>query len=247
MTIQDLLTKYSVAVPLRETKSTAIADGFLKYFICIYGAPRALLTDQGTNHLSALIKHLTKKCSIKTTGYYLQSNGSIERSHHVLIEYLKIHVNKEINWDDYLHLAMYSYNTSVHEGTRFSPYELVFGRLPRQIGSDQPIEENLYLTYQDYLINLYTRLRDAEDEACKNLIEAKRRSKQYYDRRTNSIAVENGDYVFLLKEPSKGKFPAQYTRPHQITQILPNNNVKIIYKNRPRVVHTDKLKIAYYD
>lgn len=42
-TIQDLLTKYSVAVPLKRTNSLSIADAFLKHFICIYGAPKALL------------------------------------------------------------------------------------------------------------------------------------------------------------------------------------------------------------
>lgn len=39
LTMQDLLTKYSVAVALRETTSLAIADAFMKNYICIYGAP----------------------------------------------------------------------------------------------------------------------------------------------------------------------------------------------------------------
>lgn len=61
LTMQDLLTKYSVAVPLQEATSITIADAFTKEFICIYGTPRAILTDQGTNFLSALIRQLTKE------------------------------------------------------------------------------------------------------------------------------------------------------------------------------------------
>ncbi|KAL6424939.1 hypothetical protein ACFW04_010072 [Cataglyphis niger] len=129
LTMQDLLTKYSVAVPLREATSLAIADALTKNFICIYGTPKAILTDQGTNFLSALMRNLTKRFNIqhfKTTAYHPQSNGSIERSHHVLTEYLKTQVEKEKEWDNYINMAMFSYNTSVHEGTKFSPFELIF-------------------------------------------------------------------------------------------------------------------------
>lgn len=103
LTIQDLLTKYSVAVPLKEATSLSIADAITKHFICIYGAPKAILTDQGTNFLSALMRSLTKKFNIqhfKTTAYHPQSNGLIERSHHVLMEYLKTQVNEEDNYID---------------------------------------------------------------------------------------------------------------------------------------------------
>jgi len=101
---------------LKEATSLLIADAFTKYFICIYGAPKAILTDQGTNFLSALMRALTKKFNIqhfKTTAYHPQSNGFIERSHHVIMEYLRTQVDKEENWDDYINMAMFSYNTSV--------------------------------------------------------------------------------------------------------------------------------------
>lgn len=65
LTIQDLLTKYSVAIPLKEINSIAIADAFVKHFICIYDAPKALLTDQGSNFLTALIRNLAKKFGIQ--------------------------------------------------------------------------------------------------------------------------------------------------------------------------------------
>jgi len=91
LTIQDLLTKYSVAIPLRQVTAIDIANAFISDFICIYGAPRAILTDQGTNFLNSLMRAVARKFKIiqyKTTAYHPQSNESIERSHHVLWEYL---------------------------------------------------------------------------------------------------------------------------------------------------------------
>ena len=250
LTMQDLLTKYSVAVTLRDATALSIADAITKNFICIYGAPKAILTDQGTNFLSALMRCLTKKFNIqhfKTTAYRPQSNGSIERSHHVLIEYLKTQIQKERNWDNYINMSMFSYNTSVHEGTKYPPYELVFGRIARLPSAHIPIDENLEITYQDYLTNLFNKIYDAQEDARKNLINAKERSKRYYDRRTNPQNFQIGSQVFLLKEPTKGKFSDQYTGPHEVVEILPLNNVKIIVKNKPRIVHINKLKIAHIE
>lgn len=144
LTMQDLLTKYSVAVPLADATSLFIADALTKHFIRIYGAPKAILTDQGTNFLSSLIRSLTKTFNIqhfKTTAYHPQSNGSLERSHHVLTEYLKAFVTRDDEWDQHLALAMFSYNTSVHESTHYSPFQLIFGRLPRTPSSHPPTEK----------------------------------------------------------------------------------------------------------
>ena len=49
LTIQDNLTKYSLAIPLPNQQASTIADAFVKRFICIFGSPKGVLTDQGTN------------------------------------------------------------------------------------------------------------------------------------------------------------------------------------------------------
>jgi len=246
LTVQDLLTKYSVAVPLHETTSLAIADAFTKNFICLYGAPKAILIDQGTNFLSSLIQNLTKKFNIKqykATAYYSQSNGSLEKSYHVLIEYFKTQITKETEWDEHIPFAMFSYNTSVHES--ISPFQLVFGQFPRTSASNPLLEENTDVTYTQYFTDLFNNLQDTQDDARENLIASKTRSKRYYDRRINPQNFQVGSHVFLFKKPQKRKLSDQYTGPHTVLEILPNNNVKIQFFNRTRIVHIDKLKISH--
>lgn len=54
-----------------------------------------------------MMKAIARKFRIlhyKTTAYRPQSNGSIERSHHVLWEYLKQIIKDKTEWDDYLKL-----------------------------------------------------------------------------------------------------------------------------------------------
>jgi len=91
--IQDLLTKYLVAMPLKQAMSVEIAKTLVEKFINSYIAPKAWITDQGPNFISSAIRHIAHKYKIstyKTSAYRPQSNGLIERSHYILIEYLKL-------------------------------------------------------------------------------------------------------------------------------------------------------------
>lgn len=248
LTMQDLLTKYALAIPLKDTTAETVARSFINKFICTFGAPKITLTDQGANFTSALMRHVAKKFRIKqiqTTAYHPQSNGSLERSHHVLKEYLKMYVEKEKDWDEWLPLAMLSYNTSVHEGTKFTPYELVFGkiaRVPSNVNTHEIADDE---TYQYYLFNLSMKLRNIQNIAHQNLIQAKQKSKDNYDKRLNVRNFRRNDHVFLLVDNPKGKFSPQYTGPYLITSILDNGNVCIHVNGRQRVVHPNKLKAAH--
>ena len=87
LTKQDNFTKYSLAIPLLNHQAGTIADAFVKKFICIFGSPKGVLTDQGRYVLSNLFKKLAKRFGIKqfqNTAFHPQYNGSLERSHHVL-------------------------------------------------------------------------------------------------------------------------------------------------------------------
>ncbi|XP_048512598.1 uncharacterized protein LOC125501328 [Athalia rosae] len=245
LTIQDQLSKYCLAIPLETTTSAKIAEALIKNVFFKFGAPKYILTDQGANLISSLMKAVAKKFRIKqcrTTAFHPQSNGSIERSHHVLVEYLKQYIKKTNNWDEWLDCAMFSYNTSVHEGTKFTPHELVFGRLARLPSEHTTIDERLDRSYEDYLKQLFTTLKNLQTEARENLIKAKERYKYYYDRKINPLHLSEGDEVFLLKEPRDGKFGDHYTGPYKVLEILNNQNVRIKVKNNNRVVHRNKLK-----
>lgn len=130
LTIQDLLSKYSLAIPLQRVGAIDVANAFINEFISIYGAPKALLTDQGSHFLNQLMKAVARKFKISkytTTAYKPQANGSIEHSYHVLWEYFKQTLTNKKDWDRYLKLC-FSYNTSVRKDTLYIPHKLVFGK-----------------------------------------------------------------------------------------------------------------------
>ena len=99
--------------------------------ILTYGTPRIIQTDQGANFISEVFKNTCRILGIKkiqSTAFHPESQGSIERSHRVLAEYLRHYVKEDqTNWDQWVPFATYVYNTTEHTATKFTPYELLFG------------------------------------------------------------------------------------------------------------------------
>lgn len=242
--IQDHLTKFSLAIPLKSSTAVSVADAFLDFVICTFGAPKAILTDQGSNFMSNLIKRFAKKFRIKqfkTTAFYPQANGALERSHLVLVEFLKQFVNRFTEWDKLVRYAAFSYNTSVHEATGYTPYELVFGKLARLPSSEIDDIEELK-TSDTYLTQLVTDIHNLQKLARENIIASKFKSKGYYDRKINPQHFQVNDEIFLLCEPKRGKLGNQYSGPYTILDILPNGNIKLFIKGKSRIVHPNEVK-----
>jgi len=72
-------------------------------------------------------------------------------------------------------------------------------------------------------------------------MEAKVKSKKHYDKKINPQKFKPGDHVFLLKGPKLGD---QYTRPHEVLEILNRNNVKIKIKKNSRI-RPNRLQISH--
>ena len=69
---------------------------------------------------------------IYTTPYHLQSNGLVERFNATFVPQIsKLQDTQDNNWDEYLQAVVFAYNTGIHKTTRYSPYELLYGRAAR--------------------------------------------------------------------------------------------------------------------
>ena len=70
----------SVRIPNLE--ATTIVNAFVNNWVCRYGVPIELHSDQGRNFESVVFKEMCEVCGIKktrTTPLYPQSDGMIER------------------------------------------------------------------------------------------------------------------------------------------------------------------------
>ncbi|KDR23651.1 Retrovirus-related Pol polyprotein from transposon 17.6, partial [Zootermopsis nevadensis] len=132
LTCQDNLSKYVIAIPLHTQTIEEIVTAFMNHIILIYGIPSSIVTDQGSNFMSDMFKRLCKLMRIEkinTTAYHPESNGALERTHKSLVTFLRCFCDpKTSDWDYWIFFACFTYNTSPHSVTKYTPYEMLFGR-----------------------------------------------------------------------------------------------------------------------
>lgn len=249
VTMQDDLTKFSYAKPVPNHEAITIANCLLE-FITIFGIPESLLSDNGSDFCSEVIKELNKLFKIKhvfSSPYHPQTNGALERSHQTLKEYLKHYINQnQTNWDEYVQLAMFTYNTHIHRSTNLTPFELVFGHkafIPKSI-CEKP---EFRYSYDDYYSSLKSKLNKAHEIARERLVESKEKSKQYYDRNAKEISYKINDLVYILNKNIKPglskKLLPNYKGPYRITKVNKNKTVEVEIKTNKRATyHINLLK-----
>lgn len=247
LTIQDDLTKFSMAIPIPDMEAKTVAENFVTRIICTYGTPDVILTDQGTNFLSDLFKNICKYLKIKkiqTSGYHPQTNGALERSHRTLSEYLRNFSSKDpLAWDAWLPYAMFTYNTTPHTSTKYTPYELLYGFKASLPSSIQKSPEPCY-NYDDYLNELRVRLQTTHKLARDNLIKSKEKSKGVYDNKVNPIILQEGDKVFVKNEKRVSKFSPIWLGPYDVVKPISRENTAVKIKHKPKVIHNNRLKLC---
>jgi transposase InsO family protein len=251
LTFQDDLSKYVIAVPIRQQDANTVAKEFVTQVVLKYGTPNTVLTDQGANFLSDVFRSTCKLLKIKkiqSTAFHPETNGGLERSHRVLAEYLRHYIREDqSNWDEWIPFAMFTYNTTEHTATGYTPFELVFGRkstLPSAL-MDSPSPQ---YNYDDYVTELKNRLQTAHQVAKENLLSSKARSKEHFDRETERLELQVGDRVLLYDETVRRgrskKLSSQWIGPYEIVAI-DKVNVTIKRGKRVQKVHVNRIKPFY--
>ena len=252
LTFQDDLTKFTVNIPMQNQEASTVAHNFVINIICLYGLPETLITDQGTNFLSDLFKNTCKLLKIKkiqTTSYHPESNGALERSHRVLEEYLRHFISySQTDWDSWLPFATFTYNTTPHSATKFSPFELLYGHIPSLPTSiQQPVKTNY--TYDDFVANLKQKLQYSNQLARENLFQSKISSKENYDKRNLVRNFNVGDKVLLFDESVRRgrskKLSSLWIGPYTIIKKLSDVNYSIQKGKHKQTIHANRLKHFY--
>jgi hypothetical protein len=227
LTFQDGLSKFTVAVSIKQQDAMTLAKAFVEEIILKFGIPQVLLTDQGSNFLSELFSNeckLLRVKRIKTSAYRPQTNGALERTRRVLAGFLRCYIlDNQTDWDQWISYATFVFNTTPHSITGFTPYELLFGRKPNIPGilQKEPIE--IRYNHNSYVQELKYHLQLCYDVTRSNLNAKKERSKGYYDRNTNVSLFTIGEKVLLHDEKVRrgrsAKLSPPFIGPYEIIAV----------------------------
>ena len=251
LTFQDDLSTFLVAIPVPQQDAETVAREFVLNIVLKFGAPGQILMDQGSNFLSDLFKSMCKLLRIKkiqTTAFHPESNGSLERTSRVLTEYLRHYVREDqTNWDEWILYAVYVYNTTVHTTTAYTPFELAYG-FKSEVPSALREIPNVQYNYENYLTELKGRLQSTHEVARQKLIPSKERSKEYYDKDSETFEFQVGQKVLLFDETVRRgrskKLSPQYVGPYNVLAV-DGVNVTIKKGRTTQKIHVNRIRPFY--
>lgn len=244
LNIQCELSKFVVACPLVTKSANEIAKNFVENFILKYGVPTSIATDRGAEFINTTMSEVCKLLHVnklQSTAYHHESIGALENTHKQLGAFLRIQCNNYPDtWSTWLPYWCFSYNTSVHSATNYTPYELVYGKKCNLPSNLSTIVEPLY-NHDSYPLQLKYRLQVSQNDARKNLIKTKIIRKVNYDSNINPIIYKPNDQI-LLKEEIGNKLSPIYSGPYVVIRDL-SPNVEIIKKGKIDLVHKNRTKL----
>ena len=228
----------------------------MKNWVCRYGVPDSIHSDQGRNFESQVFEemcHLLEINKTRSTAYHPEGNGQIENLHKTLKSMLKARVEDDPqNWDEHLDYCMMAFRSSVHSSTGHTPFELMFGREMRipldvMMGGAEDNERN----YTEFVSDLQSSLETAYRDVRESLQVAQRRQKDGYDKGVKHMVFQPGDLVLRytpqLKPGEANKFHRQWEGPFEVVERVTDVTYQVKkvrgHCRRSQVVHFNNLRL----
>ena len=139
LVVVDLFSKYSHFLALKHPFTTAsVAQLFLSQVYKLHGLPQAIISDRDKIFTSNFWRELFKLAGVElrmSTAYHPQSDGQTERVNQCLETFLRCFTHAcPRTWRQWLDQAEFWYNTNWHSALGRSPFEVLYGYVPRHFG-----------------------------------------------------------------------------------------------------------------
>lgn len=257
LVVQDYFSKWVEAYPLPDEQAVTVAEVFTSEWVCRFGAPQTLHSDQGTNFESQVFQKMCELLGIektRTTSFRPQSDGQVERFNATLQNILATTAERcHWDWDIMIPYAVMAYRATKHSSTGFTPNMMLFGREvtePIDLVAGLPPGHESAQTPPQYVTQLRERLELAHQITRDALGQSVERAKKQYDKNVCRTLYHTGDAVWHLVKGTKRvrdkvrKFLPSYEGPYFVLGQLDDlvYRIKKGPKAKVKVVHHDKLK-----
>ena len=255
LVIGDYFSKWMEGYAVPNHTAQTVADVLVTQFICRFGTPTRIHTDQGPEFESRLFAYICSLLGIaktRTTPYRPQSDGLVERFNRTLQQMLSLFVNENrTDWDDHLPFLMMAYRSCIQESTKCTPNLLMLGReisLPIDVLAGRVIaSESTHECPIHYVEWIRDALGRAYQYAFDNLELSVQKQKKHHDEKLKVRSFNVGDFVWRWSLPkSKQKLCLGWNGPYKIVRKLSDVTYEIgsieSESFKKKIVHVDHLK-----
>ena len=245
LVITDAFTRYVELIAINNKEAECVAEAIFNHWICRFGVPAQLVTDQGKEFVAQVCQQIWKKLDllhITTSARHPQANAQAEVVNKTIARYLASFVDETtLDWEPFLFPLMFSYNTAYHRSIKTSPFFLTYGihpTMPNELSSPQ------YAS--DLPSDIMSRLQIARNIARQFMDEASSSYKEQFDKHAKAKCFVKGQPVLLDEHSFLGKnakLAAKYSGPHIVNRLVGERNVELLLANgKLMVVHVNRVK-----
>jgi transposase InsO family protein len=230
LVVTDVLTKWTELFAIRRATALAVAKILVREVFPRYGAPKVLLSDNGRQFVSRVLKWVCRLYGVKqafTSLYHPQPNQA-ERVIRTAKSMMAMSIRESHReWDENLpHIAM-ALRTATSESTGYTPAFLMFGRQMRLPvdpveGGGPPPED----AEEQWAVEVVRRTRKAIQRAQLMINQQHVRNKVAYDARHRDVSFQVGQQVLrrshVLSDAVKGvtsKFAPKWQGPYLVSRV----------------------------
>jgi len=148
----EYFTKWIEAEPMAQITTHKIQHFVWKNIVCLFGVPKRLVSDNGTQFASQKLGKLCTEIGTKqvfTSVEHLLTNEQVESANRVLLRGLKRWLEKaKGTWVEEVPRIVWAYHTTPKSTTRETPFSLVYGSyamIPIEIQENSP-------RFQDFMV-----------------------------------------------------------------------------------------------
>nr|GEV55891.1 reverse transcriptase domain-containing protein [Tanacetum cinerariifolium] len=248
----DYLSKWVEAKAL-PTNDARFVVKFFKSLFSRFGTPKAIISDCRTYFCNDQFARVMTKYGVThrlATAYHPQTSGQVEFSNRGLKRILERTVGENrASWLDKLDAALWAFHTTFKTPIGCTPYKLVYGKschLPIELEHKaywalKHVNFDLKTTgdHRKLQLNELNELNELRDQAYKNSLIYKERTKKLHDSKIKNRIFNVGDQVLLFNSRLKifsGKLKTHWSGPFTITQVFPYGTVELSQPNGPNFI-----------
>lgn len=131
LSIVDAFSKFSIFIPVRNTKAQTTTSVLATRVFSIFGPPKYLVSDNVSHFRSLTLKDFCLEYGITHifTSPYQPTSNMVERYNKEIKIAIRIfHSEHQRYWDENIHWFQMAFNTARNESTRSTPSRLMLGR-----------------------------------------------------------------------------------------------------------------------
>lgn len=236
LTIIDRFTRWPEAIPLPNMTADTVVTALYDHWICRFGTPLTITSDQGSQFESSLFTALVKLIGSnknRTTAYHPASNGIVERMHRTLKTALMC--SPTIKWPDLLPTVLLGLRTSLKEDIQATPADMLYGtslRVPGEFFVTQELQADPQIFVE--------KLRE--------LMRGLRPTPTAHHNRARPFVLKDMftcSHVFLRCDGIRANLDPPYQGPYRVIKRIDDRVFILEIDGAEKRVSVDRLKPAY--